>query len=153
MNPFDELTQEFVSDHRKMTRGYRDVKAAVEAGDFLLAKRLVEELDHHCGPHIEFEERFFYPVVRQRQGSDYAEKLTLEHDAVLAAIREILAAENMSGSQRADWISKMDEGLSHAATCGTLLSHLTTLSDSDQRSLLKKLKELRDNGHRWTELK
>ena len=40
----------------------------------------------------------------------------------------------------------------HAVSCGTLLSHVTCLSDEEQGSFLRELDRYRELGHKWTEL-
>lgn len=147
------LAAAFLEDHKVLTRGLATTLSAVQRGDFATAARAAEQLDQQAGPHIEFEERFFYPEVEKSRGAEYVSGLHREHDAGRNALRTLLA---MRGSGRLDpddralVISQLHEALDHAVSCGTLLSHLTTLETDQQDVLLAHLLRLRREGPRWT---
>ena len=61
-------------------------------------------------------------------------------------------SEQAHPQQIATWIEGMQEGLRHAAVCGTLLSHVVTLPEAQQEKLLNELESLRKLGRRWSEL-
>ena len=65
------LRDAFVEDHRTLTRGLSRMLKLVEDGDYDEAARVAKELDRDAGPHIEFEEKSFYPEVRKTRGRDY----------------------------------------------------------------------------------
>ena len=146
------LNAAFVEDHRKLIRGYRDAKLAIEANDREAAQVIAGRLDREAGPHIEFEERFLYPIVAAARGEDYAARLYQEHTATLQTLIELQTAASMDEAARQRWLAGLQEGLEHAATCGTLLSHLETLPAEQQEELLETLTSLRRKNSRWSEL-
>ena len=148
----NQLTQAFVDDHQKLTRGYADARQAVESDDLTAAKRIAEQLDQPAGPHIAFEEQFLYPIVRSARGDSYASKLYHEHQLILKTLVELQSAASMDELHKSRWLVGLQEGLEHAATCGTLLSHLQTLPDAEQTQLLEELRSLRKQPIRWSEL-
>jgi len=152
---WQDLQKAFVDDHVAMTRGYESLMAAVKAGDFPLAAELAEHVDKIAGPHVEFEERFLYPTVQETRGESYVSRLYTEHDEIVRAIRELasLPPEASPSSEKvARWIEQLTEGLHHAASCGSLLSHLQVQSPEKQRSYLDAIHRLRKQGTRWSEL-
>lgn len=147
-----QLAQAFVDDHQTLTRGYSAAHQAVESGDLTSAKRIADELDQLAGSHIAFEERFLYPIVRTARGDTYASKLYHEHRLILKTLVELQAAASMDETHKSRWLAGLQEGLEHAATCGTLLSHLQTLPEAEQTQLLKDLRSLQQQPIRWSEL-
>ncbi len=151
-----QLQQAFVDDHQALTRGYRDLENAIESRDFATATKLAGELDKRAGPHIEFEERFLYPEVESVRGRPYSSRLYREHEAILGVLVElqaIIPGQPPSNEDVARWKEGLRQGMDHAATCGTLLSHLESQAPKQLEQLLGSLKELRSLGHRWSELK
>jgi len=151
-NGWKQLAQAFVDDHQKLTRGYSDARQAVASDDLTSAKRIADQLDQLAGPHIAFEERFLYPIVRSARGDTYASKLYHEHRLILKTLVELQAAASMDEMHKSRWLVGLQEGLEHAATCGTLLSHLQTLPETDQTQLLEDLRSLQQQPIRWSEL-
>jgi len=147
------LAAAFLEDHKVLTRGLATTLSAVQQGDLATAARAAEELDQQAGPHIEFEERYFYPEVEKSRGPAFVSGLHREHDAGRNALRTLLAirgAGQLDPDDRALVISQLREALDHAVSCGTLLSHLTTLDVDQQDVLLSHLLRLRREGPRWT---
>lgn len=151
-NAWEELNQEFVQDHRVLSRGYLDARKALEANNPEAARVVAERLDQEAGAHIEFEEQHLYPVVAQARGEAYASRLYDEHQTALKALTEIRESTSMDEVQKARWIAGLNEGLDHAATCGTLLSHLQSLPAAKQAALLEELRQLRARHRRWSAL-
>lgn len=148
-----ELENAFIEDHQKLSRGYWNIIDAIQAGNFDKARTLAEELDRVAGPHIEFEEKYLYPEVRQSRGDDYTDNLYSEHSDTIETLIELQSVDNApSATQTQRWLAGMQRGLDHAASCGTLLSHLDVLDPTRQKSLLEKLIELRQSGKRWSQL-
>jgi hypothetical protein len=147
------LQQAFLEDHKVLTRGLATTLSALRQDDLEAATREADTLDQRAGPHIEFEERFFYPVVAQSRGAKFVEGLHREHDAGRNAIRTLLASHGtgtLSDDDRTLVLSQLREALDHAVSCGTLLSHVTTLAPERQQELLDHLLRLRREGPRWT---
>lgn len=152
--PRTTLETEFLADHKKMTRGFRDLIKALEADELSEAFRLAEELDFAAGPHIEFEEHVLYPEVEGARGDEYGANLRHEHQVARSALRFLLehGDKPIRAEDKARVIQQLRIGFEHAVACGSLLSHLTVLDDAAQQSMLKKLREYRDQRLRWTEL-
>jgi hypothetical protein len=157
MRPRSSLETAFVEDHRKLTRGLATLVELVERGDLREAAREARELDEVAGPHIEFEETRFYPEVARSRGKDYVAQLYDEHRSgreALGALEELPRDGDfeMTPEQRDRVLYHLRRALDHAVSCGTLLSHVTTLGESEQRGLLEDLEAFRRAAHRWTEL-
>ena len=146
------LKEEFTRDHRKLTRGYLAIARALEKNELEKAKALADELDQVAGPHIEFEEEFLYPHVAEKRGDPFAARLYDEHSEILEAIRELRQCTEMSIENQKLLSDGMQVGLQHAATCGTLLSHLSVLPGPVQTQLLEEYLRLKKTGKRWTQL-
>jgi len=113
------------------------------------------EVDRIAGPHIAFEETILYPRVATARGEEFVEKLRHEHRLVLEAIRFLLGrdkTQSLAKEDRTRLIEQVQTGIDHAATCGTLLSHITTLSHDQQTQMLCRLEDLRVLGLHWTDL-
>ena len=156
-DPGKELHQIFTEDHREMTRGFRDLLLAVRAGQDQEAIRLANAFDVQAGPHIAFEEGYLYPRVRRQRGKDYADRLYHEHGEMLDSLRTLQALSTdrqakLSESERKTVAEQLETGLQHAATCGTLLSHLQALPAGEQRELLEACVPVRQHPRRWTQL-
>lgn len=146
------LNEEFTRDHRKLTQGFLAVAKAIENDQLDEARVLADELDQVAGPHIAFEEEFLYPHVSKVRGKPYATKLYDEHAEILRAIQELQQGREMSADQQKQMLNSMRVGLEHAATCGTLLSHLAALPSQTQAHLLDEYLKLKHLGKRWTQL-
>lgn len=152
---WNELRDAFVDDHRKMTQGYERLLTAIDAGDFASASNMAVRLDELAGPHIEFEERFLYPTVKSIRGEAYVSNLYDEHAKIVRAISEIASLQpgaSPTAQQAARWTTQLKHGLDHAASCGSLLSHLQVQSVEKQREYLQAIQRLRKGGTRWSEL-
>ncbi len=152
---WEQLEAAFVADHRVMTRGYVELLRAIKNRDFGSATQIAAELDRLAGPHIEFEQEYLYPEVQKIRGQSYASRLYDEHAEVLSAIVELKGLSPDSDpddGQLSSWTEKIQHGLDHAAACGSLLSHLEAQSAPQQQQLLQSLRELREQGHRWSDL-
>lgn len=153
--PSDTLREAFIEDHQKMTKGLTELIRLVEEGEIEEASRRARELDAVIGPHIEFEERRFYPQVQKSRGEEYVTKLYDEHQAGVDALRALIGAEDPAGldeAARKRILEQLRTALDHAFSCGTLLSHVTSLPESEQSDLLEDLKRYRSERHLWTEL-
>lgn len=154
MRDATSLSDAFVEDHRHLTRGLSATLDALEKGELATAVQMANELDQRAGPHIRFEEEFFYPDVARSRGAGYVSQLHREHAAGRNALRALLkhgAAGHLTPDEKARIVAGLREALDHAVSCGTLLSHVTTLAGAKQQEYLDHLLQLRDMGGRWTE--
>lgn len=151
---YTRLEQEFLEDHRHLTRGFQSLIDAVERNDVERCRRDASELDCIAGPHIEFEEHVLYPRVRNARGDELGTRLLREHQVARSALLflESRGTEPLNPADRARVLEQLRVGLEHAVTCGTLLNHLTVLDDTEQDEMLKRLHEFKSNNMRWTEL-
>lgn len=149
------LQDAFVEDHQKLTKGLSKLLTLVEASRFEEAARVARELDAVAGAHIEFEEKRFYPEVEKVRGPEYVDNLYDEHQSGVEAIRSL---ERLGGQKDVDpkerdrILHHLRRALDHTVSCGSLLSHVTSLNEEAQADLLKDLERFRSSGHRWTEL-
>jgi len=149
------LSQAFAEDHRHMTRGFWKMRKNLEADDLPAAKQLADNIDQVVGPHIEFEESVYYPVLRKVLGNEFVDQLYAEHRigrAVLLEMEKLSTDAELTGAQRHILIKRIKQTLEHAVSCATLLSHLDELDENRQQIMLDQLEQLRATGHRWTEL-
>ena len=149
------LSQAFAEDHRHMTRGFWKMRKNLEADDLPAAIELADNIDRLVGPHIEFEESVFYPVLRAVLGDEFVDQLYEEHKIgrmVLLEMEKLGEINKLTEAQRHLLVKRIKKALEHAVSCATLLSHLDTLDENRQQSMLDQLEQLRSKGHRWTEL-
>lgn len=149
------LKDAFIEDHQTLTRGLSHLLKLVQEEDYDEASRVARELDKAVGPHIEFEEKSFYPEVRKTRGREYVENLYDEHGSGLEAVRALSKLEPgdvPDPEERERLLSLLRRVLDHAVSCGTLLSHVTSLADVEQQEFLAELERYRKLAHKWTEL-
>ena len=150
-----ELVNTFVEEHQVLMRGLATVLQKVKAGKMAEARTLADKLDQEVGPHIQFEEEVLYPQVGRVRGEVFEQKLRDEHMIVEQAIKQLIAADrsdqNLS-ELRAELVEALNVAVEHAESCGTLISHLEALSPAVQQQALKRQRQFRAGGVRWTEL-
>jgi leucyl aminopeptidase (aminopeptidase T) len=147
------LQEAFLEDHQHLTRGLHRIAEALEKGDLQTAVAAAEEVDRKVGPHMRFEEEEFYPRLRQALGDEFVDRLYDEHSEGQEAIRQLLTRGEtvpLEASERTEIGSKVKIALEHALGCGTLLSHLDALADSEHQILLERLLSLRTREERWS---
>ncbi len=155
MNAKSRLRDAFLDDHQKLTKGLSALVRLVESGEWQQAVQKAEELDRIAGPHIEFEEERFYPQVSRSRGKDYVDNLYDEHRSgreAIEALRASAGRTEVTDEERDRVLFHLRRALDHVVSCGTLLSHVTSLEDEEQEKLLSDLEGYRKAGHRWTEL-
>ena len=149
------LATAFTDDHRVFTRGLSRILRALRRDDQATAVALAEELDRAVGPHIEFEEQVFYPILVESLGKDFVRQLYREHRIGQTAVRALMAhphGEPLPEGDREGLIEQLETAMDHALSCGTLLSHVTSKDPGEQQRLLDQLEDISRRGHRWTEL-
>ncbi len=157
MHPHCEspLAQAFIEDHQKVTRALVGLRDAVERGTLAEASARAQELDRVAGPHMEFEEKVFYPQVARMLGAEDTAMLYAEHHEGQEVVKALLgkeAAEPFSDGERTRLLRGLQTAFEHVLSCGTLVSHVTTLDAQDQARLLERLLAFRERGRRWSEL-
>lgn len=149
------LMNEFLRDHHRLTRILSDVIRHLEGGDVSSARSLAQELNRIAGPHIAFEESVLYPAVRLAVGESFERKLLAEHDNARMGLVHLISAEPIRLAKpefREKIVTALRSGMKHAESCGTLVSHLEQLSETQQQQALTKLNELKKAGKCWSEL-
>lgn len=150
-----KVVEEFVADHRRMTRRLAELLATVRRGDLKTAVDEADRIDREAGPHIEFEERVLYPEVGKARGAALEEKLRAEHETIRGGLLRLkqLKDQDARNPQVRDELEKTFEtAIEHAEHCGTLISHLEVLPPQRKQAALNRLEEFRRAGRRWTEL-
>jgi hypothetical protein len=149
------VVEEFVADHRRMTRGLADLLSMLRRRELSAAIGAADLLDREAGAHIEFEEHVLYPEVGRSRGPQLEEKLRDEHEVVrrgLLRLQKLPAPDADDPQVRAELERAFETAIQHAEHCGTLISHLAALSPQRQQEALGRLEEFRRAGRRWTEL-
>lgn len=152
---WESLRTVFCHGHRQLADGLRGMIEAIEDEDCPLASKLAEDLDRRAGPHVEFEERYLYPVVEDEFGEAYATKLYEEHAELIATLIELqqLDLESRPSSEsKARWLECLNNGLSHLNVSQTLLNYLRPMSTEQKAQLLQRHQNLLARGHRWSQL-
>jgi len=150
---YAELADEFLKDHRHVTRRLSRILRSLKQGEVEGAVEIAKELDTLAGPHIQFEEAVLYPEVARIRGRGYAQRLYREHRIGQTALRALLNEKQPLSEERlTELIQQFKVAVEHAASCGTLLSHLTELPDLRQREMLKMLNTFVEQGTPWTRL-
>ncbi len=149
-----QLEHEFIEDHRRLTQALTRLQEAVASGTREEIRAAADELDQTAGPHVAFEEQQLYPTVARSRGTEFQYAMEDEHDCVLQSLRELLDLNEgqLTDEDRARLAAMLQSGVDHVVHCGTLLSHLTVLAPDQQQELLERLRDLRRQGVRWTEL-
>jgi len=152
MTEKNPLAKAFLEDHKHLIQGFSRLLQALKENDVSKASQIADDIDRQAGPHIEFEEEFFYPILQQARGREYVSQLYQEHGAGLHAVKSLRDAKGDLGTDETEaLLADAQTALDHAVSCGSLLSHVTTLGDQQQAELLEKLLGLRKQGRRWTE--
>ena len=149
------LTMAFLEDHRQLMRGLNRLRETLERGDESAAVSLAKQLDCTVGAHIEFEEDVLYRQVAETETCEFVRQLYDEHHAGLRAIEHLAnrsADHPFTPDEQAHLVADIHKMIEHAASCGTLMSHLTTLDADRQSEILDQLQRLRVNNHLWSEL-
>lgn len=148
------LGKAFLDDHRHLTRGLYRLLQALEADDLSRAVQLAGQVDRLAGAHIQFEEEVLYPEVAKLQGDQFVARLHQEHDAGRATIEALLqpSAAPLTEGRRSELLEMARTAHRHAESCGTLLSHLTSLPAERQGPILERLEAIRAAAPRWSEL-
>ncbi len=149
------LGRAFVEDHKKLTKGLRRLLRAVKGNEPRETLLAAQDLDAAAGPHIQFEEEYLYPHVREVRGDEMTRQLYDEHQTGQTALKTALQGDGkqpLDAELQARVLGQLETAMDHVIACGTLLSHVTTLDASRQEELLGKLLQLRKEGRRWSEL-
>lgn len=149
------VVSEFVKDHQRMTRGLVDLLQIVRQGDLRAAVAAADKLDRESGPHIEFEEKVLYGEVGRMRGLRLEAQLRCEHDSIrngLVRLSYLNEKDVDDPRVRAELVQTFETAIRHAESCGTLISHLESLSPERQQAAFEQLEAFRRAGRRWTEL-
>ena len=116
------LKDAFVEDHRTLITGLKGLLELVEEGNYRDATRLAKELDAAAGPHIEFEEKCFYPEVGKSRSRGYMNNLYDEHRSGMEAVRTLSslgAGSALNADEQERVLFQLQRALDHAVSCGT----------------------------------
>ncbi len=140
---------EFRNDHRFVLRALVDLREAIDAHDVARAFQVLEALDAATGPHMEFEERYLYPLLAPLVGDRRVKELIDAHTGAANMLykakqtvgKEILTAEDM------EFLRGFIEGfLQHASDCEGTALLAETLSQEQIEQLGEQLVALRSTG-------
>ncbi len=147
------LIAEFLKDHQQFSRLLYQISNLLQEGNVELARERAKDLDALAGPHIAYEEAELYPrLAEMGEISVTEEKLVGQHHDALDAVRALINAEAPDDKSLEAIQAGFQGALAHAEHCGSLISLLSRLDPQAQSASLEKLKKLRDEGTKWTEL-
>ena len=147
------LVQAFLRDHREMSRLIYQLVNALDNEDLATSRALAKQLDVVAGPHIAFEEQVLYPLVSKRtRDVTFVRSLYAEHERTRDAVQILASDRDIDSELRQQLLDGMRGGLDHADHCGTLISHLADLTETEQEQALKQLTQFQAEKRRWTEL-
>ena len=149
-----ELQEEFLQDHRVLTRGLNHILDALQQGRTAEAIDLATEIDEEAGAHMAFEEEIFYPRLAEVRGQDFVDRMISEHAIGQRAI-EALARHprdvEIEPDEKKRIVADLEIALGHVLSCGSMLSELESGVAEADESALARLRELRDTSERWTD--
>jgi hemerythrin-like domain-containing protein len=154
MMELSALQQEFLDDHRRLTNGLKRILDSVERDDLRSAAEQATELDADAGAHMAFEEEVFYPQLGRIYGQELVDRMLAEHERGQRAIRRLLdlsPGETLDEQRRRELVEDLNVALSHVMSCGSMLSELGTGEAAANGESLKRLRQLRVDGERWTD--
>ncbi len=152
---WQSLRAAFTEGHRQIADGLQSMIQAVQRNDFETVITLADQLDRQSGPHIEFEERYLYPIVEQEAGEAYATRLYDEHDEVIATLMELKRFDPLSeptDELKKRWLDGLKKGLEHSTDSDTLIQYLGNMPSDQKEQLLQRHHRLCSRGHRWSQL-
>ena len=148
------LVTEFLKDHQQFSRLLYEISKLLEAEDLQKARVRAEELNRLAGPHIAYEEAELYPRLQGMGVTSVSEEhLVGEHHQVLDAVELLLRSEPLTPDELTQCREGIKIALDHAEHCGSLISLVSRLGQKEQAASLVVLKQLREEGKSWTELK
>ena len=150
-----DLFEAFREDHAVLGRGLHEISEHLRSGGLSAAKACGERLDREAGPHIAFEERFFYPALRRLLGNAEADRLYQEHGHGLSVIKSLAALPEgavLSETERTVMLRDLELMQAHVAECGELFGAMGRISVEEQQALYQDLVALREQAPRWTEV-
>jgi hypothetical protein len=128
---------------------------AIERDEYETAVNLAEDLDSRSGPHIEFEERYIFPVLEEEFGEAYATRLYDEHADLIATLVELQqfdASSRPPTEAKKRWLEDLRTGLARSTESKTFLGNLRAMSPEQKALLLNRHRRLRLRAHRWSQL-
>jgi hypothetical protein len=149
-----KLAQEFLEEHRHLTRGLYQIRQAIEGDDLEAASQQAEQLDRLVGAHMEFEEEVFYPELVDRLGDRFVSRLYEEHEEGQTAVKTLLTNSTvpLDPVAKEQLLGQVQTALDHAISCGTLLSHIGDLEPAEEERVMERWQEIHQRSPRWTEL-
>lgn len=155
MSVWDSLQANLLRGHRQLAEGLSGTIAVLERGDFGTAAKLADELDRDAGPHVEFQERYLFPVVEEQQGEAIAVKLYDELGSVVATLMELQRLSSglsPSATMKRRWLRSLRRGLRHLRRTRPMFACLAEQPIRRKAELLRRHERLRRRPHRWSQL-
>lgn len=152
---WQSLRSVFSSGHCQLEAGLRGMIDAIRTENFPLAANLAEDLDRTSGPHVEFEERYLFPLVEEEAGEAYATRLYDDHAELLGTLVEVQRLKEVScpspKSERR-WLESLERGLERLSDTRRLLRYLGQASAEEKTRMLQRHHLLHRRAHRWSQL-
>ena len=148
------LEAAFRDDHANLGLSFYKLSASLRIGDLDEARRLARRIDEEAWPHIAFEEKVFYPALRQFLAEEAIDGFYDDHSAGLTVVREILAlpgTESLGEERIRELLRESELMEEHIAHCGSIFKAIARLPLEAQKQMYDQLLALRAAGARWTE--
>jgi Hemerythrin HHE cation binding domain len=84
-----DFAERFREEHRQLRDILLALRDALENGDTDLVQEEIGELAAMAGPHFHYEGEALYPALAELYGDEYVNRLLTEHEATLAAARNL----------------------------------------------------------------
>lgn len=133
-----EFAAVFRDEHRQVRDSLLDLVAAVEAGDLVRARSLLERIAGLTGPHFRYEEDSLYPALVAIFGEEYVQKLLEDHDRAIGAAErlvELAAGDALTGAETAEAVRLTRGILPHVSDCDGLSIMVEVLTDDTVRGI------------------
>ena len=137
-----ELQEEFLQDHRVLTRGLNQLLDALQQGRVADAIALATELDDEAGAHMAFEEEIFYPRLAKVRGQDFVDRMVSEHEIGQRAIKALArrpAEIPLAEDEKRRIVDDLEVALGHVLSCGSMLSELGSGEVTEDTAALGRL--------------
>ena len=108
------LVEEFLTDHKQMSRLLYEALAVTKQRNVQLARELAARLNYVSGPHIQYEEKELYPRLKNHYGRVSEEGLKREHHEIALGIRSLIQDQSPDTQALDEVERRLQIGLDHA---------------------------------------
>lgn len=144
-----DFFNEFRNDHRQIRDLIMNLITAFIQNDMVKADKLTDKLNLVAGPHFQFEEEVLYPELIPLYGSEYINKLYIDHDLVIARVHKLkkLIDKWHLNSEECEIGKNLCEGLlPHLSDCEGLSIMVETFEEKKIDNITIAMEKARTNN-------